>query len=361
MSGETSVACAPPIILTIAIPTFNRAVYLSMNLQRLLEEMPLVLPGEVEVIVSDNHSVDATPEIVAGMIDAGLPIRYLRNSRDLGSDANIAQCFNEARGDYVQIMGDDDLYVRGVLGRVVAQLKTRQYGVLCLRPFGYEKDPDTEHPGGAGSLREYTAIGEFLVAAGPLITFISAVCINRRIQPAVDARVFCGSNLVQVHLVMNAAVRARENACMTEYMLACKRNNSGGYDFSEVFVERLGRILDTFCSDRLSARDIERFETRMLLSYHPFNLLRQRIVRAGDLDDTYRRFQTRFGKRALFRFWVAPIILLPRPLALAWGALAAIVGRLIYGELRRGIRFAQSRARLFLHARRSAQRALVRE
>ncbi|WP_157697817.1 glycosyltransferase family 2 protein, partial [Caballeronia calidae] len=107
--------CAPPIKLTIAIPTFNRARYLRINLQRLAEEMPSTLSGKVEILVSDNHSTDETPTIVADAIHAGLVLRYIRNERNLGSDANIAQCFNEARGDYIQILGDDDIYVRGTL------------------------------------------------------------------------------------------------------------------------------------------------------------------------------------------------------------------------------------------------------
>lgn len=314
-----------------------------MNLQRLLDEMPSVEVGKVEVLVSDNHSTDTTPQVVASIIEAGLPVRYIRNAVDVGSDANIAQCFNEARGDYVQIMGDDDLYVRGSLARVVALLESNNYGVLCLRPFGYEKNPDAEFPGGAGAVLEFSDVGKFLGKVGPLITFISANIINRRMQADVDARDFCGSNLVQVHLVVKAATMAAQNAFVTEYMLACKRNNSGGYDFSEVFVERLGAILDTFRPSGLSDQAIKQFETRMLMSYYPFYLFRQRIAKQGNLCHTYRRFNKRFGKRPLFRLWVAPTILLPRPLALAWGALTIVVGRLINGELRRGIRFVWNR------------------
>src|SRR5690349_17462512 len=102
-------------VLTIAIPTFNRANYLEMNLGRLVDECSCIAPGTIEIIVSDNHSTDTTPEVVARAIERGLPIRYLRNAMDIGSDANIAQCFNEATGHYVQIMGDDDLYAKGRL------------------------------------------------------------------------------------------------------------------------------------------------------------------------------------------------------------------------------------------------------
>jgi glycosyltransferase involved in cell wall biosynthesis len=332
-------------LLTIAIPTYSRAAYLELNLQRLVEECKAIAPGLVEVVVSDNHSTDDTPGVVARAIANGLPIRYIRNTIDIGSDANIAQCFNEARGHYVQIMGDDDLYVRGELARLLDRLKQDDYGVVCLRPFGYENDPEREFPGGRGGVDVFENIGDFLAAIGPLITFISACVINRRIQSEIDARQFCGSNLVQVHLVVYAALLGKRNVYLTDYILACKRANSGGYDFSEVFVERLGRILDSYRPAGLPASAIEQFETRMLKSYHPFNLLRQRIARQGDLRATYGRFAARFGRRPLFRFWVAPIITLPRPLALAWGAGATFIGRIANGDFRRGIHFVWNRLR----------------
>lgn len=341
-----------PPKLTIAIPTFNRAGYLRMNLQRLLEELRTLPPGKIEVIVSDNHSVDETPEVVAQMVNAGLPIRYIRNERDLGSDANIAQCFNEARGDYVQIMGDDDLYIRGTLAEVVSALEPNEYGVLCLRPFGYEHDPNRENPGGAKGIRVIADAGRFLSAAGALVTSISAMVVNRRLLHGVDARQYCGTNLVQVNFVVKAALAARSNALSTHYILACKRNNSGGYSRAEVFVERLGRILDGYRADGLTDSDIRKFEARMLLSYHPFYLLRERIDDGRCPSGTYRRFSERFAGRAVFYLWVAPIIVLPRPLAVVWGAFATVTGRMLNGDTRRGLMFAWHRRRLRTQAER---------
>lgn len=332
--------------LTVAIPTFNRAGYLRMNLQRLLEELRAVPSGKVEVIVSDNHSTDDTPDVVAQMVKAGLPIRYIRNERDLGSDANIAQCFNEARGHYVQIMGDDDLYVRGTLPEVVTALEANDYGVLCLRPFGYEHDPDRENPGGPKSIRVLADVGRFLRAVGALVTSISAMVINRGLLRDVDARQYCGTNLVQVNFVVQAALAARRNALSTHYILACKRNNSGGYSRSEVFVERLGRILDSYRANGLTDADIRKFETRMLLAYHPFYLLRERIADGRCPSDTYRHFSDRFMGRALFHLWVAPIIVLPRPLAVVWGMFATMTGRMLNGDMRRGLMFAWHRRKL---------------
>ncbi|KMY86508.1 Glycosyltransferase involved in cell wall biogeneis [Candidatus Paraburkholderia calva] len=332
-------------LLTVAIPTYTRANFLELNLQRLVEEARTLAPGLLEVVVSDNCSTDATPEVVARAQAQGLPIRYIRNMVDIGSDANIAQCFNEARSHYVQIMGDDDMYVSGTLSYLIDHLNKAEYGIVCLRPFGYENDPEKEYPGGDASIETYDKVGDFLAAIGPYITFISACIINKRVQEEIDARQFCGSNLVQVHLIVNAVLQVKHNSYLKRYILACKRANSGGYDFSEVFVERLGRILDSYREAGLGPSEIRQFETRMLTSYHPFNLVRQRLARQGDLRATYKYFSERFGDRPLFVFWVAPIIRWSRPLALVWGMMATLIGRTANGDLRRGAFFALNKLR----------------
>ena len=102
-------------LLIICVPTFNRANYLHESLGQIQSELKNITSGSVEVYVSDNASTDQTTEVVIAAQENGLSVRYVRNTENLGSDANIAQCFNDALGKYVLIMGDDDLFVDGAL------------------------------------------------------------------------------------------------------------------------------------------------------------------------------------------------------------------------------------------------------
>jgi abequosyltransferase len=338
----------PPVdptrpLLCIAIPTYNRAAYLALCLRQFLADKDLVDSEVVDILVSDNCSSDDTAAIVASLREQGLAIRYIRNETNIGSDANIAQCFNLARGHYVQIMGDDDLYLPGRLRDIVERLRAREYGVVCLKSYGYEHDFAKERPRGATGWRDFERLDDFLYEVGPLITFISGCIINKQSIPEVDARAFCGSNLVQVHLVTRALLKARANAYELTYTLACKRANSGGYDFSEIFVRNLFGILHGYERDGLPKEAVRRLGTRMLISYYPFNLLRQRLARQGDTRATYRRFADQFGRQSAFLLFCAPIIVLPRPLGIAWGWGAVLVGRVWNGELKRGWHFALHR------------------
>ena len=62
-------------LLTIAIPTYNRAADLAAALEHLAGQ-PGISGGEVELLVSDNCSTDATGEVVKKFIERGLRIGY---------------------------------------------------------------------------------------------------------------------------------------------------------------------------------------------------------------------------------------------------------------------------------------------
>jgi abequosyltransferase len=327
-------------ILSIVIPTYNRARFLALALEGLREEISNVAPDSVEVIVSDNASEDDTAAVVEAAIAHGLSLRAIRNPNNLGSDANIAQVFNMASAPYVLILGDDDLLVAGTLRWLVATLHRETYGVICMKPYGYDRDPVREYPGGAGAVLTFDDSGNFIATLGAHVTLISACVINKSLLGNVDARAFCGGNLVQVHLVLAAALAARKNLLRTTYSVACKRNNSGGYDFTEVFVSELGRILDSFVGKGLSQASLDKFGRRMMLSYYPTYLLRgRRNGSPAQQQATYRIFSERFGKDPFFWIWIAPILRLPRRLALVWGYCVVAIGRSLGGDFRRGLAF----------------------
>lgn len=333
----------PVPILTIAIPTYNRAAYLSENLTQLWLQIRDLPTGIVEVIVSDNCSTDATPEAVEQAVKAGMPVRYVRNVRNLGWAVNFAQSYDLARGAYVLLLGDDDLLIDGTVAELLRHLRGREYGVVLLRPYGFDVDWRAEHPGGAGRYRVFHDANAFLVTVGRYFTLTSACVINKALIRDVDSRQFITTDLAAFHLMLRAALAADANLYLERYMLASKRQNSSSYDYVDVFVNQLWRIIDAHEVYGLSREAIRRLERDKLMSYYPFYLLD--LCRSGRGDRTRMRshFERRFGDRILYHAWLAPSLLLPRPLALVWGAGTTVVGRIIGGDLRRGISFAWRR------------------
>ena len=327
-------------LLTVAIPTYNRSFFLEQTLKQLHQELEACEPNSIEVLVSDNFCSDNTESIIEQAIKNGLIVRYIRNAENLGSDANIAQCFNLATGKYVLILGDDDLFVDGALSFLLDQLKSELYGIVCLRSYGFNKDFRKEHPGSGGSEIIYNDASSFLADISSLMTLISACVIHKSIISEVDAAEFCGDNLVQVHLVVRAAITAKQNLFLNRYLIACKRNNSDGYNHSEVFVENLGNILDSYQNLGLTKKGILAVEKRLIIGYFPYYLFKQRLNRSDEIVTAYFTFNRRYKSRLCFYIWIYPILKWPRPLAIMWGGMATIIGRILNGDLKRGIFFA---------------------
>jgi len=91
-------------LVSIGICTYNRAdSYLRNALQSAVDQ---TYPN-LEIVVSDNCSVDHTEELVRSFDDPR--IRYFKQERNLGVNGNFNFALQEARGAYFLLLHDDDL------------------------------------------------------------------------------------------------------------------------------------------------------------------------------------------------------------------------------------------------------------
>lgn len=330
-------------LLSVVIPTYNRAGYLRQSLEQLRTELTGVEPGMVEILVSDNCSPDATGSVVAAAMDAGLPIRYVRNSENLGWARNFAQGFDLAAGQYVLLMGDDDVFVDGGLGILLDRLSRADYGVVCMRPYGFEDDFRREYPGPGSPEQEFEDPNRFLVAIQRYFTLTSACAVNKSLLRGVDSHQFIGSDIAVFHLLLRAALAAPLNLFIGRYLIASRRQNSFGYQYASVFVDQLWTIVDAHVPHGLTPKAVRALERRKILSYYPFYVFDLRSSKRDDLAATRAHFDARFRGRFLYAIWLRPGLVLPRPLAVPWSAATTFVGRAIDGDLRRGVAFAWNR------------------
>ena len=136
---------SPCPLLTIAIPTFNRAQHLATFLSSLVPQ--LLGERRVELLISDNASPDDTGEVVCGYSNRGISIRYIRSESNLGADRNILQCYEQAAGKYVWICGDDDVIEPFGLAKVLSYLDSEEdYDIVCLRARGFSGEYKSRLP-----------------------------------------------------------------------------------------------------------------------------------------------------------------------------------------------------------------------
>jgi hypothetical protein len=108
-------------LLSCAITTYNRAHGLKHSLPRLIDAAR-PFRDHVEVVVCDNTSTDATPDVVARFV--GLPgFLSHRNPANLGMLGNLGATTRVSNGAYVWLMGDDDLIIDGAIEAVLSGLE----------------------------------------------------------------------------------------------------------------------------------------------------------------------------------------------------------------------------------------------
>jgi O-antigen biosynthesis protein len=89
-------------LVSVVIPTFDRAHLLPRAVQSVLSQSY----SNLEVIIVDDGSTDATAETVAATADPR--VRYVRHERNRGAAAARNTGIRESRGDFVAFLDSDD-------------------------------------------------------------------------------------------------------------------------------------------------------------------------------------------------------------------------------------------------------------
>jgi abequosyltransferase len=317
-------------LLTIAIPTYNRANYLSQLLSSLSGQ--LAAHPEVELLVSDNASTDTTPSVISEFESNAFKMRYVRNQFNRGADANFLQCFEQARGKYVWLVGDDDLIAPGSLDKVTALLGSSEYALIYLCPFPFRGD----RKGGRdrdrfGRFAERIPNGSsFIRVVGPMITFISALIVNKSKYEELQVSCldsFLGTNLIQLGWCLPVLGSGGESLIVWDRVLEARVGNSGGYGICRVFSENLNDLLTKTLPD---SEEIRRILVNFnLREWFPATIIQIRYSTAGGLEDEDFTTLLKGLHGRNWRYWVyvLPVVTLPRFAARTWWTASQLINR----------------------------------
>src|SRR5690349_8090787 len=105
--------------VSVCIPTYNTARYLPEAIESVLRQDF----GDYELIVCDNASTDATPEICRSYGDTRL--QYKRFDELVNQAGNFNRCLEAARGEFITLLHADDFFLPGFLTDRVRRLEEK--------------------------------------------------------------------------------------------------------------------------------------------------------------------------------------------------------------------------------------------
>ncbi|MBB3240354.1 glycosyltransferase involved in cell wall biosynthesis [Pseudomonas sp. Tn43] len=90
-------------LVSIVIPAFNPRFF-----SQALESALAQTYEHIEIVICDDSSSDEIRNIVETFVEPAHPLRYLRNPLRLGLQKNVLRCVEQARGEFIKVLCDDD-------------------------------------------------------------------------------------------------------------------------------------------------------------------------------------------------------------------------------------------------------------
>lgn len=136
--------------VSVCIATYNGGRFIREQLDSILPQ----LTGDDEIVICDDGSTDETLPVAESYSEPR--IRIQRNSARLGHAQNFMKAIAMARGDYIALSDQDDIWVEGRLAKMLDLLEGLPPGSLVIGEFITVDEANRECPSHLNGL----ALGE---------------------------------------------------------------------------------------------------------------------------------------------------------------------------------------------------------
>ena len=220
-------------VLSVCIPTYNRVEELKRSLGTIIREF--YDKDNVEILVSDNCSPDATEMLMAAVLRAYPRIRYYRHEKNMGPTRNFISCYQRARGRYVWLFSDDDFLLEGT-GDLITEMLQKEKPVFAAVNANWSSGED--------GYKVFADKNKFLNSVGIYITFISALIFRRDyVMEIGNFERYYDMLLPQSVIAFETMRHAGNYVIVTQRAMGNSLNQAVSYDAYKVWIEEYGNLL----------------------------------------------------------------------------------------------------------------------
>ena len=314
------------MILTISIPTYNRAQELEVLLSEILSQLCDVPAESVNVLVSDNASTDGTALMVDTMrknfAERSVELKYVRNDKNIGFSRNVINAVGKADGEFVLIMGDDDSLEPHTIGFLLESIDRHQDAdLLFLKATEYDSnlsciEPSTEEGGSTGEQIYGDGVEYIHSKRGYPPALVSGYVVRKSVWLSSTPEDFAYS--ICVHMLAAGRLLLR-HSCAVEIGRPCIKYRGGQQNTTwsrdELYPFRF--YLDSLMATKIMDGEAERRALNVLrnlsLRTIAFYLLRQKVMKHPFAEEQFADFYLRArGGLSIYSFMIAAIRASPR-------------------------------------------------
>jgi len=256
-------------VLSICIPTYNRAPYLQQTLDSIVAQDAFCNGNEIEIVIADNTSEDET-EAVARRFQQAYPdkIQYHRHAETISPDLNFEFVMQQGRARYLKLHNDNLMVNPGSLTEILKVISA----TAAEKPVLFFTNGN--HARG-NQLEVMNNMTEFLARVSYISTWIGGFGMWRdEFLAMTDFARNAHLRLVQTDVVLRLLAMGKRAIVMydryfTGLAIPNKGNyKKGGYNIAEVFGQNYLSLLKPYVNAGKIARAQYEFEKRSLLVNH---------------------------------------------------------------------------------------------
>ena len=305
-------------LLSIAIPTWNRAKTLDKALTFLIPQL-YEFANEIELIISDNASSDETESIIRKYKEENSKLNFIsnRNEENIQFFGNFTKCRELANGRYIWVLSDDDFVQKGLILKIVECLKLSN-NIACV----YLKSHKNQVIYSTEICDKELLIEQEKYRLG----FISAaIFLNKKENDAYLNRKYANNPFIGFIYLLNSFNYFDNTVIVKGDCLAVSNAKPIGYNLFDVFVSGMQAVIQYMNEIQIDQRKIKKFRVSYLLSFiRPIYFLYKaegnlRFSNASLSSISYINdlLFKNYWDLISFWLWFSPLFVIPRELLMS--------------------------------------------
>lgn len=308
--------------LSIAIATYNRAGLLRETVENIAGQIHGY--SDIEIVISDNASIDNTQETVKKLQEKYPYIKYFRNDTNLGAERNFCNAVERSEGEYVWLFSDDDKMQDNSIDYIMDIL--RQYedlAVIHLNWGAYDENLQSCYQDKVLKIGKDTLFSnadDFLAATNMSPIFISSLIINRMLWLQTDRSEFLGTGWVHfgtIHKLLIANQDRYRSLVVSHPFIMQRAGNhwqtdqkEGGLELGYIALPKMILSLQNYGFAKKSIRE----PLSELYKHLGDTIISVRIQNGGISKTKQREIMKTFGRFPVFWIMVFPLFYMPSKL-----------------------------------------------
>ena len=122
-------------MISVCMATYNGEAFIREQLLSILSQLSL----KDEVLIADDGSSDATLEIIQGLNDSRIKV-LAPEQKNLGPTYNLERALASARGEFIFLADQDDLWLENKVSKVLAEFENLTVSCVLHDAYFYAQN-----------------------------------------------------------------------------------------------------------------------------------------------------------------------------------------------------------------------------